>query len=151
MRFASGDELLSMDVVGPNADNEDADLLVATDGGFAKRTRIREYSPQGRGGRGVYTARIVSTRGQLVGALVAHPEDEVYAIRSDGGVIRTTAGEVRRTGRQTMGVRLMDLPPETNVVAVARNADEPEAPTNGTQPDGAQPDGNEAGPGTGPG
>jgi DNA gyrase subunit A len=128
MRFASGDELLSMDVVGPNADNEDADLLVATDGGFAKRTRIREYTPQGRGGKGVYTARIVSTRGQLVGALVTHPEDEVYAIRSDGGVIRTVAGEVRRTGRQTMGVRLMDLPEDTTVVAVAHNAEEPEVP-----------------------
>jgi DNA gyrase subunit A len=88
---------------------------------------VREYGALGRGGKGVYSARIVSTRGQLVGALVVRPEDEVYAIRSDGGVIRTTAGEVRRTGRQTMGVRLMDLPQDTTVVAVARNADEPDA------------------------
>ena len=145
MRFAEGDELLSMDVVAKGSDEGEVDLLVATDGGFAKRTRIREYSPQGRGGKGVFTARIVSTRGQLVGALVAHPEDEVYAIRSDGGVIRTTAGEVRRTGRQTMGVRLMDLPPDTTVVAVARNAEQPEAVANveATNGDGA-------GPGTGP-
>src|SRR4051812_18358922 len=127
MRFAGGDELLSMDVVEKGSDTEDVDLLVATDGGFAKRTRVREYGAQGRGGKGVYTARIVSTRGQLVGALVVRPDDELFAIRSDGGVIRTTAGEVRRTGRQTMGVRLMDLPTDTTVVAVARNADEPEA------------------------
>jgi DNA gyrase subunit A len=143
MRFASGDELLSMDVVVKGSDTEDVDLLVATDGGFAKRTRVREYGAQGRGGKGVYTARIVSTRGQLVGALVVRPEDEVYAIRSDGGVIRTTAGEVRRTGRQTMGVRLMDLPVDTTVVAVAQNADEPESPDaevvtpNGDSPNGA--------------
>jgi DNA gyrase subunit A len=126
MRFAGGDELLSMDVVENGSDADDVDLLVATDGGFAKRTRVREYSPQGRGGKGVFTARIVSTRGQLVGALVVRPDDELFAIRSDGGVIRTTAGQVRQTGRQTMGVRLMDLPADTSVVAVARNAEEDE-------------------------
>src|SRR3954468_18322204 len=136
MRFAGGDELLSMDVVDKGSDTEDVDLLVATDGGFAKRTRVREYGAQGRGGKGVYTARIVSTRGQLVGALVVRPDDEIYAIRSDGGVIRTTAGEVRRTGRQTMGVRLMDLPEGAPVVAVAHNADEPEVPTDGASPNG---------------
>src|SRR4051812_12113536 len=123
MRFASGDELLSMDVVEAGSDQEHVDLLVATDGGFAKRTKIKEYTAQGRGGKGVYTARIVSTRGQLVGALVVRPDDEIYAIRSDGGVIRTTAGEVRQTGRQTMGVRLMDLPTGANVVGIARNAE----------------------------
>jgi DNA gyrase subunit A len=126
MRFAEGDELLSMDVVALGSDEGEVDLLVATDGGFAKRTRVKEYSPQGRGGRGVFTAKIVSTRGQLVGALVVKPEDELFAIRSDGGVIRTTAGEVRRTGRQTMGVRLINLPDNQSVVAVARNA-EPDA------------------------
>jgi DNA gyrase subunit A len=123
MRFAQGDELLSMDVVTTGSDEGDVDLLVATDGGFAKRTRVKEYSPQGRGGRGVFTAKIVSTRGGLVGALVVKPEDELFAIRSDGGVIRTTAGEVRRTGRQTMGVRLINLPEDQTVVAVARNAE----------------------------
>jgi DNA gyrase subunit A len=51
------------------------------------------------------------------------PEDELFAIRSDGGVIRTTAGQVRRTGRQTMGVRLIDLPEDQMVVAIARNAE----------------------------
>jgi DNA gyrase subunit A len=123
MRFAEGDELLSMDVVNAGSDEADVDLLVATDGGFAKRTRVREYNAQGRGGRGVFTAKIVSTRGQLVGAMVVAPEDELFAIRSDGGVIRTTAGEVRRTGRQTMGVRLINLPEDQTVVAVARNAE----------------------------
>ncbi|HET6816958.1 MAG TPA: DNA gyrase subunit A [Mycobacteriales bacterium] len=123
MRFAEGDELLSMDVVTKGSDEGEVDLLVATDGGFAKRTRVKEYSPQGRGGRGVFTAKIVSTRGQLVGALVVRPEDELFAIRSDGGVIRTSAGEVRRAGRQTMGVRLINLPQDQSVVAIARNAE----------------------------
>ena len=123
MRFNDDDELLSMVVV----EDEDAEILVATEGGFAKRTRIGEYPRQGRGGKGVLTARIVSTRGGLVGALAVAPRDEIYAITSDGVVIRTQASQVRRAQRQTMGVRLMNLPEGTNVVAIARNADEPDA------------------------
>ena len=119
MRFGSGDELLAMEVV-----NDDMEILIATEGGFAKRTKVDEYPVQGRGGKGVLTARIVSTRGGLVGALTVRPEDEVYAITSNGGVIRTNASDVRRAQRQTMGVRLMNLPDGVTLVAVARNADE---------------------------
>ena len=119
MRFAEGDELLAMEVVR----DEEGDVLVATDGGYAKRTKIEEYPVQGRGGKGVLTAKIVSTRGQLVGAMVVQPEEEIYAITSSGGVIRTQAREVRRAQRQTMGVRLINLPDGDTVVAVARNAE----------------------------
>ncbi|HEV7423085.1 MAG TPA: DNA gyrase C-terminal beta-propeller domain-containing protein, partial [Mycobacterium sp.] len=122
MRFNDGDELLAMEVVR----DENAEILVATEGGYAKRTRIEEYPIQGRGGKGVLTARIVSTRGGLVGAVAVAPKDEIYAITSDGVVIRTKASEVRRAQRQTMGVRLMNLPDGVNVVAIARNADEPD-------------------------
>jgi DNA gyrase subunit A len=122
MRFNRGDELLAMAVVR----DENVEILVATEGGYAKRTRIGEYPVQGRGGKGVLTARIVSTRGGLVGAVVVAPEDEVYAITSDGVVIRTKAAEVRRAQRQTMGVRLMNLPDGVTVVAIARNAEEPD-------------------------
>jgi DNA gyrase subunit A len=121
MRFGDDDELLSMEVA-----REGVELLVATEGGYAKRTKLEEYPQQGRGGKGVLTARIVSTRGGLVGALAVRPEDEVYAITSNGGVIRTSAREVRRAQRQTMGVRLMNLPEGVTLVAVARNADEPD-------------------------
>jgi DNA gyrase subunit A len=124
MRFNDGDELLSMSVV--RDDLTDVEILVATEGGYAKRTRIDEYPVQGRGGKGVLTARIVSTRGGLVGAIAVSPKDEIYAITSAGGVIRTKAAEVRRAQRQTMGVRLMNLPDGVNVVALARNADEPD-------------------------
>jgi DNA gyrase subunit A len=122
MRFNKNDELLAMAVVR----DDNAEILVATEGGYAKRTRIGEYPVQGRGGKGVLTARIVSTRGGLVGAVVVAPQDEVYAITSDGTVIRTKAAEVRRAQRQTMGVRLMNLPEGVTLVAIARNADEPD-------------------------
>jgi DNA gyrase subunit A len=118
MRFADGDELLGMHVV-----REGADVMVATGGGYAKRTPADQYPVQGRGGRGVLTARIVDTRGELVGALMVRPEDEVFAITSVGGVIRTAAAEVKLSGRQTMGVRLMNLASGDSVVAIARNAE----------------------------
>ncbi|CAI7979019.1 MULTISPECIES: DNA gyrase subunit A [unclassified Parafrankia] len=120
MRFDDADELLSMDVVMPESP---ADLLVATSGGYAKRTPLAEYPIQGRGGKGVLTAKIVSTRGGLVGALVVEPNDQLYAITSNGGVLRTVAKDVRRAQRQTMGVRLIDLEAGVQVVGVARNAD----------------------------
>jgi DNA gyrase subunit A len=119
MRFSEGDELLAMEVVP----GDDVDVLVATDGGYAKRTKIEEYPVQGRGGKGVVTAKIVVKRGQLVGALIVQVDEEVFAITSGGGVIRTRVREVRRAGRQTMGVRLINLPPDNTVVAVARNAE----------------------------
>jgi DNA gyrase subunit A len=118
MRFADGDEMLGMHVV-----REGADVMVATDGGYAKRTPAEQYPVQGRGGRGVLTARIVEARGELVGALMVHPDDEVFAITSAGGVIRTSAAEVKLSGRQTMGVRLMNLASGDSVVAIARNAE----------------------------
>jgi DNA gyrase subunit A len=122
MRFSDSDELLAMEVV-----REGMDVLVATNGGYAKRTPIEEYPVQGRGGKGVLTAKITERRGGLVGALVISPEDELFAITSNGGVIRTPVKPVRRTrDRNTMGVKLMDLPEGVTIVALARNADEPD-------------------------
>jgi len=118
MRFTNGDELLDMHVL-----RNGADVMVATSGGYAKRTPSDQYPVQGRGGRGVLTARVVDSRGELVGALMVQPDDEVFAITSSGGVIRTSAGEVKLSGRQTMGVRLMNLASGDSVVAIARNAE----------------------------
>ncbi len=121
MRFAGADRLLGMHVVDPAGD---ADVLVATSGGYAKRTQAAEYPVKGRGGMGVVTARIVETRGELIGALMVRPEDEVFAITSAGGVIRTSAAEIKQSSRQTMGVRLVNLASGQTLVAIARNAEE---------------------------
>jgi DNA gyrase subunit A len=118
MRFTDGDQLLGMYVV-----SEGADVLVATGGGYAKRTPADQYPVQGRGGLGVVTARIVDARGELIGALMVHPDDEVFAITSAGGVIRTAASEIKISGRQTMGVRLVNLGEGQSLVAIARNAE----------------------------
>ncbi len=119
MRFNADDRLLSLNVV-----REGTYLLVATSGGYAKRTAIEEYPVQGRGGKGVLTVQYDRRRGRLVGALIVDDESELYAITSGGGVIRTTARQVRKAGRQTKGVRLMNLGEGDTLLAIARNAEE---------------------------
>lgn len=119
MRFNTDDRLLSLNVV-----QEGMFLLVATSGGYAKRTAIEEYPVQGRGGKGVLTVQYDRRRGRLVGALIVDDESELYAITSGGGVIRTAARQVRKAGRQTKGVRLMNLGEGDTLLAIARNAEE---------------------------
>ncbi|MCF2533907.1 DNA gyrase subunit A, partial [Yinghuangia soli] len=122
MSFREGDELLSMSVV-----REGTFVFTATDGGYAKRTSVDEYRVQGRGGLGIKAAKIVEDRGSLVGALVVDVTDEILAITLGGGVIRTRVSEVRDTGRDTMGVQLINLGKGDAVVGIARNAEpEPE-------------------------
>ncbi|MCF3936852.1 DNA gyrase subunit A [Gordonia tangerina] len=121
MRFNGDDLLLSLNVV-----REGTYLLVATSGGYAKRTGMDDYPVQGRGGKGVLTIQHDRRRGELIGALIVDDDSELYAITSGGGVIRTGAKQVRKAGRQTKGVRLMNLEEGTTVIAIARNADEPD-------------------------
>ncbi len=116
MRFRSDDELLSMDVV-----TEGADVVTVTDGGYAKRTPVDEWNVKGRGILGVRAMKLVEERGGLVGALICNPTDEIYAVASDGIVIRTRVEELRVSGRDTMGVRLMNLGDDRTLVAVARS------------------------------
>lgn len=127
MSFREGDELLSMSVV-----REGTFVFTATDGGYAKRTSVDEYRVQGRGGLGIKAAKIVEDRGSLVGALVVDVTDEILAITLGGGVIRTRVSEVRDTGRDTMGVQLINLGKGDAVVGIARNAEpEPEGDVDG--------------------
>jgi DNA gyrase subunit A len=123
MSFREGDELLSMNVVRPGTF-----VFTATDGGYAKRTPVDEYRVQGRGGLGIKAAKIVEDRGSLVGALVVEETDEILAITLSGGVIRTRVSGVRETGRDTMGVQLINLAKRDAVVGIARNAEAEEDP-----------------------
>ncbi len=120
--LAADDRLLSMMVV-----EEGVDVLVATERGFAKRTGIENYPAQGRGGKGVLTADPKARKGNLVGALAVQLGDELYAITSGGGVIRTPVNGVRHNkDRATMGVKLMNLPEDVSIVAIARTTDNDE-------------------------
>ncbi|WP_092565580.1 DNA gyrase subunit A [Bowdeniella nasicola] len=116
MRFRDGDELLTMDVV-----EDEADLFVVTEGGFAKRTRLSEYRVQGRGGMGVKVANLVDARGDLIGALVTHDDDEVLVIMERGKIVRTKVAEVNRTGRNTQGVTFAKPDKGDRIIAITLN------------------------------
>nr|AOO86466.1 DNA gyrase subunit A [Varibaculum sp.]AOO86467.1 DNA gyrase subunit A [Varibaculum sp.] len=116
MKFREGDHLLAMTVIRP-----DSDLLVVTEGGYAKRTSVEEYRVQGRGGLGIKVANLVAERGGLVGALIVNDDDEVMVIMQSGKVQRSRVDEVPRTGRNTQGV-IFTRPAEGDaVLAVALN------------------------------
>ncbi|WP_020017323.1 DNA gyrase subunit A [Promicromonospora sukumoe] len=122
MKFREEDELLSADVV-----IDGADLFVVTEGGFAKRTRISEYRIQGRGGLGIKVANLVEARGDLVGALVTHADDEVLVIMERGKIVRSAVAEVNLTGRNTQGVTFAKPDKGDRIIAVARNAEREDA------------------------
>ena len=116
MRFKSEEDyLLSLEVA-----TEDAFLVTVTEGGWAKRTALTEWNAKGRGTQGVRAMRLVEKRGGLAGALVCSADDEIFAIASNGVVIRTRVDEIRAAGRDTMGVSFMKVGEDDEVVAVAR-------------------------------
>ena len=119
MRFRGDDQLLSMSVV-----HDGGYLLVATSGGYGKRTAIEEYTPQGRGGLGVMTFKYTPKRGKLIGAIAVDEEDEIFAITSVGGVIRTEVNQIRPSSRATMGVRLVNLSDDVELLAIDRNVED---------------------------
>ena len=121
MKFRAGDELLTMSTISSSSDKSGTYVLTATDGGFGKRTTLDEYRSQGRGGIGVKAAKVdENSRGGLVGALIVSEKDEILVITSGGVVMRTPVKEVRETGRDTMGVRLVNLDEGTHVVSLAK-------------------------------
>lgn len=119
MRFKGDDKLLSMVVV-----EEGQHLLVATTGGYGKKTPLEEYAVQGRGGQGVLTLKYDPKRGPLMGALVVSNDDEIFAVTSAGDVIRTNVREIRATSRATKGVRLVNLAEGVELLAIDRNVEQ---------------------------
>ena len=125
MKFRSGDELLTMSTIRNSVGKSENYVLTATDGGFGKRTNLDEYRSQGRGGIGVKAAKVdEDSRGGLVGALIVSEKDEILVITSGGVVMRTPVKEVRETGRDTLGVRLVNLDEGTHVVSLAKVSDD---------------------------
>lgn len=118
IRFKSEDDyLLKMEVA-----TADSFVVTVTEGGWAKRTSIEEWNAKGRGTQGVRAMRLVEKRGGLAGALICAADDEIFAIASNGVVIRTRVDEIRAAGRDTMGVSFMKVGDDEQVVAVARSS-----------------------------
>jgi len=118
MSFREGDELLSMNVVRPGTF-----VFTATDGGYAKRTRVDEYRVQGRGGLGIKVAKLAEARGDLAGALIVEEDDEVLVVLASGKVVRSSVAEVPAKGRDTMGVVFARFADDDRIIAVAKNSE----------------------------
>src|SRR5439155_23042000 len=103
MRLRGSDEVITCDVVGAN----DGDLLVVTENGYGKRTKLDDYPRKGRGGMGVKTAQLTEGKGRLVGARVVREGYQVMLISTGGTVIRMPVEGIRRAGRATQGVIVM--------------------------------------------
>ncbi|MBQ5796941.1 MAG: DNA gyrase subunit A, partial [Firmicutes bacterium] len=111
------DEVVAMELAEKNEE-----LLVVTQGGFGKRTPVKDYKIQARGGKGLLTydkAKFNKT-GHLIGAMVVSEQDEVLLINSDGIIIRIKADEISRLGRATQGVKIMRVEEEANIIAMAK-------------------------------
>jgi len=120
MKFRRGDHLLSMSVI---VNGSDPDVFVVFENGLAKRSLASDYTAKGRGILGVRVAQLSDRGGDLVGALTVDGEDEVMVVMEKGKIVRSRVDEVRRTGRNTMGVQFATPDKHDSIVAVARNAD----------------------------
>ncbi|HAF60033.1 MAG TPA: DNA gyrase subunit A [Clostridiales bacterium UBA9856] len=112
-----GDEVVAMDLA-----KDDEELLVVTQGGFGKRTAIKEYKVQARGGKGLltYDKSKFDKTGALIGAIVVNEQDEIFLINSEGIIIRIRADEVSKLSRATQGVKIMRVEEDSNIIALAK-------------------------------
>ena len=132
IKLEKDDEVVSMALVQPGQE-----LMVVTENGFGKRTPVKDYKVQVRGGKGLltYDKSKFSKTGALIGAMVVDDDDEVLLINSDGIIIRINANEVSKLGRATQGVKIMKVEDDTKIVAMAKviREDEEEEETSGEQ------------------
>ena len=114
MRLRAGDEVVSCDVA-----RDEADLLIVTDAGYGKRTKLDHFNRQARGGQGVRGIRLTAAARPVVAAFMAALDDELLVVSSGGVVIRTAVREIAAQGRDATGVRVMNLDDGQAVAAVA--------------------------------
>jgi DNA gyrase subunit A len=114
IRPEPGDEVVAAVLVNP-----DCTLLVAGENGIGKRTLFEEYRSQGRGGKGIITMKTGEKTGGVAGALAVRETDELMLITTKGKMVRTRVKQIRQTGRNAMGVKLIELKPGSKLQAIA--------------------------------
>jgi len=108
-------------VVGVEVLSREGTLLTVTENGFGKRTRTEDYREQGRAGKGIITIKTTEKKGQVVGVLQVTDEDDLMIITDGGKIIRLRVKDISVIGRNTQGVRLINLEDHEKVVSVARS------------------------------
>jgi len=130
------DRVIGMEVAPP-----DQDMLVVSENGYGKRTPLKEYPTHHRGGKGMYTMRVTPKTGPIAAIRVVTDDDRLLIMTAGGIVIRVRVSEIRRIGRATEGVRLINLAPDDRVASIERVGAKPEADSGAdVSPDGAQPE-----------
>ncbi|MCL0071170.1 DNA gyrase subunit A [Thermodesulfovibrionales bacterium] len=117
IRLSKDDEVVSAGVI-----EERTSLLTITEKGFGKRTKVEEYLVHNRGGKGVISIKVIKKSGKVVGLLQVMDQDEVVLMTSSGKLIRTPAGNISEHGRNTQGVKLMDLGEKDRIVSIGKVA-----------------------------
>ncbi len=120
MSLARDDEVIGMETVSSNTS---ASLVTVTENGYGKRTKIEEYRAQSRGGKGVITIKTSERNGKVIDIKLAGDEEDLMFITDKGKILRTRVGDLSIIGRNTQGVRLMELDSEEKIVAVAKLAE----------------------------
>ncbi len=121
MKLDEGDEVVSLDLVEPGAT-----LLAVSENGYGKRTEMEEYRLTRRGGKGIITMKTTDKTGRVIGVRMVTDDDQIMLVTSGGKVIRLRVNEIRVIGRNTQGVRLIDLEEGERVASVARLAEREE-------------------------
>jgi DNA gyrase subunit A len=119
IRMAAGNEVVGMETIG-----EGATILTVTENGYGKRTRTDEYPRQGKGGMGVLTIKTSERNGPVVYSYQVNEQDQLMIITEHGKIIRLRAGDISVIGRNTQGVKLIDLGEGEKVVGVAKFMDD---------------------------
>jgi DNA gyrase subunit A len=118
MTLDEGDQVVSIDLV-----ESGASLLAVAENGYGKRTEMDEYRQTHRGGKGIITMKTTEKTGRVIGIRMVTPDDQIMLVSSGGKVVRIRVNEIRVIGRNTQGVRLIDLDAGERVAAVARLAE----------------------------
>ncbi len=119
IRMAPGNGVVGMEAIG-----EGATILTVTENGYGKRTRTDEYPRQGKGGKGVFTIKTTERNGPVVYSYQVNDQDQLMIITGHGKIIRLRAGDISVIGRNTQGVKLIDLGEGEKVVGVAKVMEE---------------------------
>jgi DNA gyrase subunit A len=116
-----GNEVIGMETITPDSTTS---ILTVTEGGYGKRTPVGEYRVQGRGGKGIISVKTTERNGLAIGFLQVRDGDEIMLMAAQGKVLRCKVDDIREIGRNTQGVRILDLDGEGDrVVGVARLAE----------------------------
>jgi DNA gyrase subunit A len=118
MRLDDGDSVVSMEILSLGCD-----VLTVAENGFGKRTETDEYRLQSRGGKGIITMKTTDKTGRVVGAQQVTEDDQLMLVTNTGKIIRLRIKDIRLIGRNTQGVRLIDLEEGERVVSLARLAE----------------------------